>query len=90
MSPPREAALSVWRRPRWLNKGEPMPAWIFPSPEGSALEERNVRTVFARLLAKADMRRIASLTLLGLAISWGATRRQWHRAGGRRGWAKLE
>ena len=30
------------------------------------------------------------LTLLGLAISWGATRRQWHRAGGRRGWAKLE
>jgi hypothetical protein len=29
---------------RWLNKGEPMPAWIFPSPEGTALEERNVRT----------------------------------------------
>lgn len=35
-----------------------MPAWIFPSPEGTALEERNVRTVFARLLAKADMRQI--------------------------------
>jgi Phage integrase family len=43
---------------RWLKKGEPMPAWIFPSPEGTALEERNVRTVFARLLAKADMRQI--------------------------------
>jgi integrase len=41
---------------RWLKKGEPMPAWIFPSPEGTALEERSVRTVFARLLAKADMR----------------------------------
>jgi integrase len=43
---------------RWLKKGEPMPAWIFPSPEGTALEERNVRTVFARLLAKADIRQI--------------------------------
>ena len=43
---------------RWLKKGEPMPASIFPSPEGTALEERNVRTVFARLLAKADMRQI--------------------------------
>jgi integrase len=43
---------------RWLKKGEPMPAWIFPSPKGTALEERNVRTVFVRLLAKADMRQI--------------------------------
>jgi len=43
---------------RWLKKGEPMPAWIFPSPVGTALEERNGRTVFARLLAKADMREI--------------------------------
>jgi integrase len=42
----------------WLKKGEPMPAWMSPSPEGTALEERNVRTVFARLLAKADMRQI--------------------------------
>jgi hypothetical protein len=62
MSPQLEAALSVWRRAscvvRWLKKGEPMPAWIFPSPEGTALEERNVRTVFARLLTKADMRQI--------------------------------
>src|SRR5438094_3586494 len=42
----------------WLKKGEPMPAWMFPSPQGTALEERNVRTVFARLLAKADIRQI--------------------------------
>jgi integrase len=35
-------------------EGEPTPAWIFPSPEGTALEERNVRTVFARLLATAE------------------------------------
>jgi hypothetical protein len=28
MSPQLEAALSVLR---WLKKGEPMPAWIFPS-----------------------------------------------------------
>jgi integrase len=42
---------------RWLKKGEPMP-WIFPSPGGTAFEERNVRTVFARLLAKADIRQI--------------------------------
>jgi integrase len=61
MSPQLEAALSVWRRAlraRWLKKGEPMPAWIFPSLEGTALEERNVRTVFTRLLAKADLRQI--------------------------------
>ena len=43
---------------RWLEKGEPMPAWILPSPEGTALEKRNGRTVFVRLLAKADMRQI--------------------------------
>ena len=45
-------------RARWLKKGEPMPAWIFPSLEGTALEERNVLTVFTRLLAKADRRQI--------------------------------
>ena len=50
-------ALLAWRRAlqaRWLKKGEPMPAWVFPSLEGTALEERNVRTVFTRLLEKAD------------------------------------
>ena len=35
-----------------------MPTWVFPSLEATALEERNVRTVFARLLAKAELREI--------------------------------
>ena len=39
-----------------------MPASIFPSPEGTALKERNVGTVFARLLATADERQTASTT----------------------------
>ena len=61
MTPQLEAALLVWRRAlraRWLKKGEPMPAWVFPSLEGTALEERNVRTVFARVLEKAELRQI--------------------------------
>jgi Phage integrase family len=33
-----------------------MPAWVFPSLEGTALEERNVRHVFRRLLEKAELR----------------------------------
>jgi integrase len=49
---------------RWLKKGEPMPAWIFPSPEGTALEERNVRTVFARLICIHDLRHTYSTLLL--------------------------
>jgi integrase len=35
-----------------------MPAWVFPSLAGSALEERNVRTAFARVLEKANLRQI--------------------------------
>jgi len=39
MSRQLEAALSVWHPEsvRWLKKGGPMPAWIFPSPEGTSL-----------------------------------------------------
>jgi integrase len=48
----------------WLKKGEPMPAWMFPSPEGTALEERNVRTVFARLICIHDLRHTYSTLLL--------------------------
>jgi integrase len=50
-----------WRRQqraRWLKKGKPMPEWVFPSLEGTALEERNVRHVFTRMLEKAELRRI--------------------------------
>jgi integrase len=53
--------IGPWRRAlhaRWLKKGEPMPEWMFPSLEGTALEERNVRTAFARVLAKAELRQI--------------------------------
>ena len=61
MTPQLADALIVWQRAlrqRWMKKGESMPAWVFPSLEGTALEERNVRTVFARLLAKAELRQI--------------------------------
>jgi integrase len=32
--------------------------WVFPSLEGTALEERNIRHVFARMLEKAQLRQI--------------------------------
>ena len=54
-------ALVGWRRAlqaRWLKKGEPLPLWVFPSLEGTAAEERNVRHVFTRLLEKAALRQI--------------------------------
>jgi integrase len=35
-----------------------MPLWVFPSREGTAVEERNIRHVFARILAKAELRTI--------------------------------
>ena len=52
-------ALKEWRRvqqARWLKKGQEMPAWVFAARPGGVLEERNVRHVFARLLAKAALR----------------------------------
>ena len=50
-----------WRRlqrARWLQKGQALPPWVFPSLEGSALDERNVRHVFARMLQTAELRQI--------------------------------
>jgi integrase len=35
-----------------------MPDWVFPARQGGLLEERNVRHVFKRLLAKAALRHI--------------------------------
>jgi integrase len=61
MSPQLVTALLAWRRvqrKRWLKRGQTMPAWVFPSLEGTALEERNVRHVFTRLLEKAEVRQI--------------------------------
>jgi integrase len=54
-------ALAQWHRvlaTRWLKKAQPMPDWVFPSREGTALEERNVRHVFTRLLKRAGLRQI--------------------------------
>jgi integrase len=54
-------ALARWQRvlaTRWLKKGQPMPDWVFPSREGTTLEERNVRHVFTRVLKRAGLRQI--------------------------------
>jgi integrase len=66
MTPQLASALIGWRRlqrKRCLKKGKPVPPWVFPSLEGTALEERNVRHVFTRLLEKAELahRRIHDL-----------------------------
>jgi integrase len=61
MTPQLSAALLTWRRlqrKRWLKKGQAVPAWVFASLEGTALEERNVRHVFTRLLEKAELRQV--------------------------------
>jgi integrase len=61
ITPQLATALLVWRRvqrTRWLKKGQSMPPWVFPSLEGTALEVRNVRHVFSRLLEKAELRQI--------------------------------
>ncbi len=55
------SVLQAWRRlqlARWLKKGEDLPLWVFPSLEGTALEERNVRHVFKRMLEQAELRQI--------------------------------
>ncbi len=61
MSAQLAATLLEWRRQqraRCLEKAVAVPDWVFPSLEGTPLEERNVRHVFKRLLEKADLRQI--------------------------------
>ena len=41
-----------------FEKGLPVPEWVFAAADGQVLEERNVRTVFTRLLEKAGLRHI--------------------------------
>jgi integrase len=72
-------ALVAWRRTlqaRWLKKGEDLPEWVFPSRTGTAVEERNVRHVFTRMLTKAEFhgRRIHDLrhTFASLLLQAGA------------------
>jgi integrase len=61
MSSQLASTLLAWRRlqrERYLEKGLAVPDWVFASADGQVLEERNVRTVFARLLEKAGLRHI--------------------------------
>jgi integrase len=61
MSSQLASTLLAWRRhqrERYLEKGLPVPPWVFASLDGNVLEERNVRTMFARLLEKAGLRHI--------------------------------
>jgi integrase len=51
-------ALRRQRRERYLEKGLDVPEWVFASREGAILEERNVRTIFTRLLEKAGLRHV--------------------------------
>ena len=46
------------QRAHWLKKGKDAPAWVFPPRERTALEERNVRHVFTRMLEKAELRQL--------------------------------
>ena len=52
----------AWRRherERWLKKGKPIPATVFTARrDGADLDDANVRKVFTRILAKAEMRHI--------------------------------
>lgn len=53
-------ALRVWRwqlRREFLKHGLPRPELVFPSLEGSYLDEANVRRVLRPICDKADVRR---------------------------------
>jgi len=60
MAPQLKRQLESWRRTlgaKWLKLGEPRPVWVFPSEEGTPLDESNVRKVFNRILDKAGLHR---------------------------------
>jgi|SoiMethySBSTD1v2_1073268.scaffolds.fasta_scaffold92340_4 integrase len=60
MSPQLKRQLESWRRTqgaKWLKLGEPRPLWVFPSEEGTPLDESNVRKAFNKVLDKADLHR---------------------------------
>ena len=61
MSRQLSATLLNWRRrlrARCLKKGVEMSEWVFASRQGPALEERNLRRVFTRMLLKAELRKV--------------------------------
>jgi integrase len=43
---------------RWLRKSRPLLLSVFPSLDGTAIEERNIRHVFTRLLEKSHIRQV--------------------------------
>ena len=45
-------------REQCLAEGRPEPEWVFSSSVGTALDEANVRHMFYRILAKAELRRV--------------------------------
>jgi len=52
--------LRLWRRRQrasWLAVGKSLPAWVFSSVTGTALDESNVRKAFNRLLGAAELDR---------------------------------
>jgi integrase len=58
MSPNLRTALRAWRRKQsaaWFKLGLPRPAWVFPSAEGTPLDQSNVRKAFNKILEKAEL-----------------------------------
>ena len=61
LSAQRSAALIDWQRhqrERCLKNRKNLPTWVFPSRQGTTLEERSLRHVFTRMLEKAGLRQI--------------------------------
>jgi integrase len=60
ISPQLRAVLRLWRRQQraaWLQHGQSLPSWIFPSATGTFLDESNVRKAFNRILDRAELHR---------------------------------
>jgi integrase len=53
----REIQVRVLQLAAWLKRRLPLPAWIFSSATGTALDESNVRKAFNRLLDAAELDR---------------------------------
>jgi hypothetical protein len=52
------AAQRLRQKQHALKTGQPSPAAVFPSADGTMLDEANVRYMFYRILDKAQLRRV--------------------------------